>query len=38
MIDLILWYLNELPDSIINNGNRLVVKKYFKSDDLQSVY
>jgi predicted dehydrogenase len=34
MIDLILWYLNELPDSVISSGNRLVVKnKNFKSDD-----
>lgn len=34
MIDLILWYLNELPNKVIGFGNRLVVKnKYFKQND-----
>ncbi len=34
MIDLILWYFNELPTSVISSGNKLVIKnKKFKSND-----
>ena len=34
MIDLILWFLNELPHEVTSEGNRLIVKnKKFKTND-----
>lgn len=34
MIDLILWYLKELPIDVVSSGNKLVIKnKHFKSND-----